>query len=169
MRIENASRVWQECARPGRRRRFIRSLGLRMQSSTPAGESSSTQPQTQDSGTLEDAQAAQPEDAGFGETWRSIAGGAGGEYFRETWRLAADEAGGQIEPGKPRARVAGSAGRCESRGNSEIGRRCSRRSRDWGFKEAWKREELESRNLSLRHSRKTPDAGRPEEASERRA
>jgi len=65
-----------------------------MQSSRPAGESSSTQPWKQDSGTLEDAGTAQPEDAGFKETRRSITGGAGEENFRETWRLDAGKAGG---------------------------------------------------------------------------
>jgi hypothetical protein len=72
------------------------------------------------------------------------------------------------EPGKPGAKVAGSAGGCESRGNSVIGRWRSRGSRDRGFKEAWKREELKSRDLSLKHSRKMPEAGKPAEASERR-
>jgi len=82
--VENASRVWQECARLGRTRRFIRGLGPRMRSSRLAGESSSTQPWKQDSGTLEDVETAQPEDAEFGETWRSIAGEVGGEKFGET-------------------------------------------------------------------------------------
>ena len=43
-----------------------------MQSSRPAGESSLTQPWKQDSGTLEDVEAVQPEDAGFGETLRGV-------------------------------------------------------------------------------------------------
>jgi hypothetical protein len=43
-----------------------------MQSSRPAGESSLTQPWEQDSGTLEDVEAVQPEDAGFGETRRGV-------------------------------------------------------------------------------------------------
>jgi hypothetical protein len=61
-----------------------------MQSSRPAGESSSTQPWKQDSGTLEDVEAAQPEDAGFGETRRGV-GTAGLEEREtgETWGLAA--------------------------------------------------------------------------------
>jgi hypothetical protein len=75
-----------------------------MQSSRPAGESSSNQPWKQDSGTLEDAEAAQPEDAGFRETWRSIAGGVGGENFGETWRLAAGNAGGCWIRGDPKRR-----------------------------------------------------------------
>ena len=47
-------------------------LRLRMQSSRTTGESSSTQPQVQDSRQLEDAWAAKPEGARFGETRRSI-------------------------------------------------------------------------------------------------
>jgi hypothetical protein len=47
-------------------------LRLRMQSSRTTGASSSTQPQVQDSGRPEDARAAKPEGARFGETRRSI-------------------------------------------------------------------------------------------------
>jgi hypothetical protein len=47
-------------------------LRPRMQSSRTIGESSSTQPQVQDSGQPEDARAAKPEGARFGATRRSI-------------------------------------------------------------------------------------------------
>jgi len=86
-----------------------------MQSSRPAGESSSNQPWKQDSGTLEDAEAAQPEDAGFRETWRSIAGGVGGENF-----------------GKPGDLLRGTAEGWEIRGDSKNRRRHGQKMRRRG-------------------------------------
>jgi hypothetical protein len=117
-----------------------------MQSSRPAGESSSTQPRKQDSGTLEDAEAAQPEDAEFGETWRSIAGGAGGEGSGKPGYLPLAKPEDKRHRGNPELsrRERRKVREPENRGNLEarrIGRRCSGRSRDWDFGAAWKRED----------------------------
>ena len=53
--------------------------------------------------------------------------------------------------GDARRRGGGATGGCRIQGNLE---------------KAWKREDSKSRDLSLKHSRKMPDSGRPEEASE---
>ena len=62
MRLRRAFSAGLECARPECTRRFIRGSAedAKFESN---GESSSTQPQTQDSGRLEDAEAAKPEGA----------------------------------------------------------------------------------------------------------
>ena len=120
-----------------------------MQGSRPAGESSSTQSRKQDSGTLEDVEAAQPEDAEFGETWRSIVGGAGGESSGKPGSSPLAMPEDRKRRGDPelsrrerrRVREPKSQGNLVARG---IGRRCSRRSRNWRFEEAWRREDSKS-------------------------
>ena len=151
--IENASRVWRECARPAGHEDSSAAWPARMQSSSQAGSHHRTQPQMQDSGTPErrgDGTAGGCEIRGNPEIHRR-------RRRREDSGKPGDSPLAQPEDarfGATRSSIAGIAGRCEIRGNSKI-HQPAPKERGFGA----------TRRLTVGTAGRCRNRGRPEDSS----